>query len=297
MNLPDTFSRRKRASRGESDPLEYGILPSKLRHQVVHVFNEAIARQTRESSDEFYTSLVKFLRKELGVARLARGYDHEDEFISWFRTEASIDELLDAVEAIFRLISAMAEASGYASQAEDLAEKVSELNARFLEASIGYQFENGQLLQIDSKFEHKHVVVPALHLLADPAFEAAEHEFLDAFDAFREGEYETTLVEACKSLESTIKVIGAQKGWGLDETWPLKKLVQAVFENELIPPFMQTEFTGLRTILESGVGTVRNKAGGHGAGEQKREVPRYIAAFQLHQTAAAILMLVEASKV
>jgi hypothetical protein len=59
---------------------------------------------------------------------------------------------------------------------------------------------------------------------------------------------------------------------------------------------MQTEFTGLRTILEGGVGTVRNKAGGHGAGENKREVPRHVAAFQLHQTAAAILLLVEAAE-
>ena len=59
---------------------------------------------------------------------------------------------------------------------------------------------------------------------------------------------------------------------------------------------MQNEFTGLRTILESGTPTVRNKAAGHGAGPNPRNIPRHIAAFQLHQTAAAIVLLIQAAE-
>jgi hypothetical protein len=59
---------------------------------------------------------------------------------------------------------------------------------------------------------------------------------------------------------------------------------------------MQNSFTGLRTILESGVPTTRNKTAGHGTGATPRNIPRYIAEFQLHQTAAAILLLVAAAK-
>lgn len=297
MVLPNTFSRRKRAASKSADPLTYHSVPSKLRWQVLHILNEAIDLQTKETEGELYSHLCQFMRKEVAVGRLADGYSRAEEFANWFLSHNENDEVLDAVELVCRLIGILAKQASYSGRVDRIKDCIVEINARFLEAGVGYQFENGQLVQIDSKLAHKEIVVPALHLLADPAFGAAEHEFLDAFSAFREGDYETSLTEACKSLESTIKVIGAQKGWGLDETWPLRKLMQTVFDHNLIPAYMQSEFTGLRTILENGVGTVRNKDGGHGAGEKKRNVPRHVAAFQIHQTAAAILLLVEAANV
>ena len=79
-------------------------------------------------------------------------------------------------------------------------------------------------------------------------------------------------------------------------TDPASKLLKAVFDNKLIPDYMQNEFSGLRTILESGVPTVRNKDGGNGAGVNPRNIPAHIAGFQLHQTGAAIVLLIEAAK-
>ena len=101
---------------------------------------------------------------------------------------------------------------------------------------------------------------------------------------------------SCKALESTLKTIFKKKNWDFDENAPLKRLMETAFSHELLPRFLEAEFTGLRVILESGVGTVRNKAGGHGAGEKKRLVPKEIAAFQLHQTAAAIKLCVDSAK-
>ena len=296
MDLPNTFSRRKRTAKASADPLTYDEVPSKLRRQVLHILDEATLVQNKDSQSSIYDHLCQFMRKELGVGKLSERANSAEEFTVWFLSWENIDEVIDGVELICRMITVFVDQCSYQERIVRLNSLLCEINARFLEAGIGYQFENGEMIQVDSKLAHSEVVVPALRLLADPKFEAAEHEFMDAFSAFRKGDYETSLTEACKSLESTIKVIGSKKGWGLNESWPLKKLMQAVFDNNLIPTFMQTEFTGLRTILESGVGTVRNKAAGHGAGEKKREVPRHIAAFQLHQTAAAILMLVEASK-
>jgi hypothetical protein len=66
--------------------------------------------------------------------------------------------------------------------------------------------------------------------------------------------------------------------------------------NNLIPSYLQTEFTSLNKMLVSGVPTIRNKASGHGAGAAPRIVPEYLAAFQLHQTAAAIVFFVAAHK-
>ncbi len=296
MALPDTFARRKRSAFGSSDPLRYDIFPYKLRVQALHILDEAIEIQTKDSLEGIYQNLCKFMRKELGKIKLSSGLYVEHEFSEWFLNHQEVDDCLVAVEHVFRIISVLSKIEANSKNIDALIHCVAELNGRFLEAGVGYQFENGKLLQVDSKLAHKEIIVPALHLLAATGFEAAEHEFLDAFDAFRTGDFETVLIEACKSLESTIKVIGARMRWGLEPTAPLKKLIQAVFDNNLIPDYMQAEFAGLRTILESGTGTVRNKAAGHGAGEKMRAVPRHIAAFQLHQTAAAILLLVEAAK-
>lgn len=291
MALPDTFARRKLAASGSSDPLVYDVLLYKLRVQVLHTIDEAIEINTKETENSIYEILCKFMRKELGLIKLSNKPYRQEEFSEWLLGHQNVDECLVACELVFRIISSLASVERHSRKADALASLVAELNGRFLEAGIGYQFESNKLIQLDSQFAHKEVVVPALQLLSKKGFEAAEHEFLDAFEAFRKGDYETVLVEACKSLESTIKVIGAQKAWNLNPNAPIHKLMQAVFDNELIPSYMQAEFTGLRTILENGVGTVRNKAGGHGAGEKPRNVPRHVAAFQLHQTAAAIQLL------
>lgn len=296
MTLPDTFARRKRAASGSSDPLVYDVLPYKLRVQVLHTMDEAVEIQTKETDNSVYENLCKFMRKELGLIKLSNRPYRQQEFSEWFLGHQDVEDCLVASELVFRIISSLASVERHSRKADALANLVAELNGRFLEAGIGYQFESNKLIQLDSQFAHKEVVVPALQLLSKKGYEAAEHEFLDAFEAFRKGDYETVLVEACKSLESTIKVIGAQKAWNLNPNAPIHKLMQAVFDNELIPSYMQAEFTGLRTILENGVGTVRNKAGGHGAGEKPRNVPRHVAAFQLHQTAAAIQLLANCAR-
>ena len=93
-----------------------------------------------------------------------------------------------------------------------------------------------------------------------------------------------------------MKTIFEKKGWSYEKGASLKKLLAVAFSNGLLPEFLTSEFAGLRQVLENGVGTVRNKIGGHGAGSQKRSVPKEIAAFQLNQTAATIKLLVEASR-
>ena len=69
-----------------------------------------------------------------------------------------------------------------------------------------------------------------------------------------------------------------------------------VFDNELIPPLMQSHFSALRSTLESGVPTIRNDQSGHGQGSEKVIVPEYIVAYILHLTASNILLLAQADE-
>ena len=59
-------------------------------------------------------------------------------------------------------------------------EAIDELNQRFREHGVGYQYESGQMIRVDSQLIHSEAVQPALRMLADPMYEGANAEFLSA---------------------------------------------------------------------------------------------------------------------
>jgi uncharacterized protein DUF7014 len=133
-------------------------------------------------------------------------------------------------------------------------------------------------------------------LLSDRAFAGPNAEYLKAHEHYRHGRYGESMNESLKALESTLKVICDQRKWAYKPGENVSGLIAIVFANGLIPSWLQTEFGSLRSTLESGVPTARNKVSGHGAGAQPREVPSWMAGYLLHMTASAILFLVGAHK-
>ena len=99
-----------------------------------------------------------------------------------------------------------------------------------------------------------------------------------------------------KAFESCLKVICQKRGWSYRQNDSANRLISIVFDNELIPPLMQSHFSGLRSALESGVPTVRNNWTGHGQGVEEITVPGYIASYILHLTASNILLLAKADE-
>lgn len=133
-------------------------------------------------------------------------------------------------------------------------------------------------------------------LLSDPAYKAAEDEFLKAYEHYRKHDNSDAITNAAKALESTIKVICTKQGWKFKETDTAKHLIGICFDKGLINSMMQNYWGGLRTILESGTPTIRNKKGAHGAGTELPDVPDYLVSYVLHMTASSIVMLVNAEK-
>ena len=240
------------------------------------------------------------MRKEKGVFQLSSANGLLDkELFDWMLREADLDTLMDGIEYSFWAINTLIK--GRSHEFEDYVKTTperatAELNARFQEAGIGYQFDEGDIIKVTSQIIHSEVVVPALRLVSDVPFAAVDKEYREAHANFRAGDYETCLVECGKAFESTLKVIGAARGWPIKATDPASKLLNAAFCANFIPNWMQAEFSALRALLESAVPAVRNKMGGHGAGTTLRSVPKELAAFQLHQTAACIVFLIEHHK-
>jgi hypothetical protein len=169
-----------------------------------------------------------------------------------------------------------------------------ELNQRFKEHGVGYQFESGEIIRVDSEFLHTKVVKPTLSLLIDKEYQGANQEFLSAHKHYRHGRHEECLVDLLKAFESTMKIICKKRGWTTQPKDTASKLINILFQNNLLPSYLESEITCLRTLLESGVPTLRNKNAGHGQGAEIRTVPEYLARYALNLTASNILFLIEA---
>ena len=306
MGIMDLFSKRGKPLAAQ-DVLTYDSLPRELRVQIVHIWKDGLgngqtARYAGKSySAKLWETIEQMICREHGVFGLAAYKDGFEAAVEWFmEPERPVDKLLDMVEITFRMMDIVVrdQWESFDRRSSDIKgtpdEAIEELNARFLEHGVGYQYEERMIIRVDSTFVHAEVIKPALWILADKRFANAQEEFLNAHVAYREQRYSDCLNEALKSFESTMKIICTEQRWKFNTTDTASKLIDVIMTNGLIPTSLQTQFTGLRTMLESGTPALRNKQSGHGQGATAIVIPQYVAAFGL-QTAAANISLLGAA--
>ena len=296
MPIFDLFSIRQKQSRGEyPDVYQYDDIPTELRVQVVHILRDAFG--TSYGSDEPYQLIHGILCREYGVFILDSKYDSYSESVCEFliQTEET-EKAIDVIELGFRYIDRVVRESpdDFAQRKISPDDAINELNQRFRQHGVGYQYESGMVVRLNSQLIHSEVVRPALNLLQDSKYEGANEEFLSAHEHYRNRKYKECLNECLKAFESCLKAICKARKWNYNDTDNAKRLLEIVFDHGLIPKFMQSHFSALRNTLEAGVPTVRNRLGGHGQGSQIVSVPESIAAYALHLTASNILMLARA---
>lgn len=171
------------------------------------------------------------------------------------------------------------------------------MNHRFKEHGVGYQFDGGEIIKVDSTYVHSEIVKPTIKLLWNKKFEGANNEYLKAHDHYKHGRNKECLSECLKAFESTMKIICKEKNWAYNDMDTSKNLIQICFKNDLIPSFTQNQFTSLRNLLESGVPTIRNRLGGHGQGQVPQKVDDEMTRYALNLTGTNIIFLIEQSGV
>lgn len=302
MGVFDLFSKRQRKARGEvPDVYVYDKLPQELRVQIVHIITDAFGTdnfRTRNAASA-YEFVKTTLCREYGLFELVeRPKSDQHSVFNFFLREESIERALDVVEICFKVINKIiAEDRGYQYntvrkiQPEDA---IAELNERFREHGIGFQFESNELIRVDSEFLHVEAVKPVLTVLRGAGFQGANEEFLLAHEHYRHGRHKECLVDCLKAFESTMKSVCKLRGWPTQPNDTAKSLIATCFANRLVPAYLDSQFASLRSILESGVPTVRNKNGGHGQGADLVAVPDYMARYALNLTATSILFVVDA---
>ena len=141
----------------------------------------------------------------------------------------------------------------------------------------------------EHRLVHSEAVEPTLHLLSDPEFAAANAEFLDALQDYRQKDFGDCLTKCCSAFESVMKVLCKRYKWPHKQTDTAATLVDTVISNTDLDSFF------VQPIML--VATMRNRLSkSHGAGAGTRVVPSHVAQFAINATAAGILLLVEEAR-
>lgn len=303
MAIFDLFSKRQKRARGEMpDVYIYDQLPNPLKVQIVHIVRDALGEDHYGSHhvQEAYKLINDVLCREYGLFELTKYPNSLAESVfNHFLGNSEVEKALDFVELAFRIIDRVVRESLYQYNTDTKIEPddaIQELNNRFKEHGIGFQYQSGELIRVDSQFMHAEAVKPALTLLREKIYRGANEEFLKAHEHYRHGRHKECLNEALKSFESVMKAICTKHKWTFTQTDTAKPLIDICLKNGLIPQYLQSQFTSLRSVLESGVPTVRNKLGGHGQGSDITNVPEAMARYALNLTASNILFLIEHEK-
>jgi hypothetical protein len=236
------------------------------------------------------------------VFKLGDGYNdtNEEQVLNFLLQTKDVEKVIDVIDLTFKFINTILNNNfQYYAQSNEAKlspnKAIEELNERFKESGIGYSFEGGEIIRIDSTYIHSEVVKPTISLLWNLKFQGANEEYMKAHENYCHGKNKECLTECLKAFEITMKIICKEKGWTYSETDTAKKLIQVCFQNGLVPTFTQNQYTSLQNLLESGIPTIRNKLGGHGQGQTPQKVDDEMTRYGLNLTGTNIIFLVEQS--
>ncbi|SFS88612.1 STM4504/CBY_0614 family protein [Sphingobacterium wenxiniae] len=310
MAIIDLYSKRQKRLRGEVlDIFTYDVLPNTLKVQIVHIIKDCFGYNDHDFREDLpsdiYQHIRDILRREYGVFELRTttslyGGEAKDELLDFFLETDDVEKALDVIELACKVIEKIILPKHhdfrhlYHSKIHP-DQAIQDLNIRFKENGIGYSYESGHIIRIDSTYTHSEITKPTLNLLNRGKFKGANEEYLKAHEHYKNGRNKECLTECLKAFESTLKIICQEKGWSFAPNITAKGLIQICFDNGLIPTFTQNQFTSLRSLLESGIPTLRNNLGGHGQGKIPQKVDDEMTRYALNLTGTNIIFLVEQS--
>ena len=298
----DLLSKRIKNASGEPEVYVYDNLPKEFRNQVYYILEDVIAPYCSYDSENLWNTIHDMFAREKGLKKLGSyevtwdGYGEHN--IEEYLDHSSTIDLLDFIDFVFNIFHKILrevkpEYEYNYNSSEKVDNAITELNFRFRQHGLGYEFVNGEIIRIDNTLIHKKVIKPALGLIYEEGFSGPEEEIRRAFEYRRRGDNKNAILEAGKAFESTMKTICDKKGYVYDKDKDTaQKLIRILESNNFYPPYMSSHLTSLRTTLETGVPVIRNKNAGHGQGSVVVNIPDEFAEYALNLAASNIVLLV-----
>ena len=310
------YSERIKNKDGEAEVYIYDEFPEAFRNQVFYIMTDILDElgdcccEWDDLHDKFCREKGLKLLGDWNITHGGYGKHNTEQFIS----KASSPELLDFLDFVFymfngegrevdvpqyyyNVFAGAVENNNYNTIIKEvnngIDKAIAELNYRFKQHNLGYEFVNGEVIRIDNKVLHQEVIKPALKLLYEEGFDGAEEEFRKAFEYRRKGDNKNAILEAGKSFESTMKTICDKKGYTYDKAKDTaKQLINILESNNFYPSYMSSHMASLRTTLETGLPVVRNKTSGHGQGSAVIPISDEFAEYALNLAATNIVLMV-----
>lgn len=281
------------------DVYEYKIFPEQFINQSFYIifdFIELYKNDWRFSGEKIWNDIYDIFIRQIGVIELP-GYLHgsyKSRIEMYYRTHNG-DDLLNLIDLIFiyfdKILRKNPPIENYTISAL-LDNSISELNYRFRQYGLGYEFVNGGLIKKTNEIIHTEIVKPALKLLYDEKFSGAEEEFKCAFENYKKGKNKDAILYAQKAFESTMKIICKRKKFEYEEKFDSKKLLEILRLQGFYPKYLSKQFVLLSDLLISGLPKLRNEEAGHGQGEEIKSVENNFVEYAIHLAATNIVFLV-----
>ena len=310
MAFESYAERQRRQQRsGQPEIYVYDNAPAQLRHQIKVAFAEGMG--TYNLTDRYglndyapddtvaydcWKEIDRACRKE--VFPYLRYVDDYDHFMD--RVSAAIDgideieEWIGVVEICCKIMSSLIDQQRIPvnSTVSDPAEEaLAEINRRFDQHKVGYQFENGWIIRKDSELVHAEIIKPALALLTAAEFVKANEDFMTAHMHYRAGKFKDAATAANRAFESMLKAICDLENWTYCSGDRASELVTLANTKGLFTHDFDKGFTAYVAMMKTGLPTVRNNAGGHGEGIAATAVTAAIARYAISLTASNLVFL------
>jgi hypothetical protein len=304
-----TFRFRKETlEKGDSpDIYTYDQAPPQMRHQICCAFSEGIGeyhvgdpyfgQSNSLNANKYWRNIDNICRKEIySYLNFVGKRDIKEVFLNFLLQENDVDDFLSGVEIgclCLTIVDDRFVRTALRGAVQSGVAALSEINTRFQQHSVGYQFENKNLIRVDSKIAHAEIVKPALKLLESRIFAKANDDFMTAHLHYRSGKYKDCVVSSNRAFESMLKAICDDAKWKYEKGSRASELISLVTKSGLFTHNFDRSFDSYVATLRSGLPAVRNDAGGHGDGAAAAAVTAEIARYAIHLTATNLLFLGE----
>ena len=231
------FSKRQKRMLGDIPDI-----PDELRFQVLYIwekvweeayYNDFGELQLSQLAYDVYKKIESTLREEYGVGSLVEGNDSDGEIDDLYQIiydflfeTKNTGKLIDLIEVSFRYIDQdirdkfyvpnddeIDKAFGISTSRRDISyegippdEAIDLLNQRFREHGVGYQYESGQIVKVDSPDIDSEVDMSKSDFLSQHEFRPAISPKVESF--FSQGTYDTAVFEAFKQVEIAVRKAG-----------------------------------------------------------------------------------------
>lgn len=209
-------------------------------------------------NSDIMTETIEDLAAHIGWAAIPQCPDRSDSrrpLLDVIRT-GPIEHVFDAIELMHGMI--------LSDRGEAFAIR---LNVLFETAELPWRLFRGEVIKLDNGFVGAGDTQAALEKLAAGPFAGAAAEYGKALSELATGEAKDAIFEACKSLESTMKVLTGLEHLNAD------KLVKALTEQGYLDDLPESVRAGFGNAVLMCLPFLRNKLGGHGQGSDVVTVP------------------------